>query len=173
MIEKKETQMNVERFIKKNAQLFSNMTYDAKRMGWDFSTWNTSLKTVSGVYFIVKNIKGKLDILKVGKAEGVHVSKGCPQGGFYGRFRAYRRSGWKQVNTVHGRDVQFNNKAWRDIEKRYGKNCSLEMYTFQVEKTVIHKYGFALEASYIRSLELELSKKAKGQGHSMLLCGQD
>ena len=82
--------VNVKKFIKQNAKFFSHISYDRTRYGWDFSNWTTSIKN-PGIYFIVMNINGVLDILKIGKAEG--------QNGLYQRFSYYKSSGANRVDT--------------------------------------------------------------------------
>ena len=154
--------MSIAKFIKQNAKFFSQISYDRTRYGWDFSNWTTSIKQ-PGIYFIVMNINGILDILKIGKAEG--------QNGLYQRFSYYKSSAVNRVES--DRTIFPLHNAMLDVEKKYGKNCKMELHIMPIEKTLVEMHGFTVEASVIRSLELQLSIAAKNEGHSMLLSGQD
>ncbi|MFM7855613.1 MAG: hypothetical protein ACKO96_27720, partial [Flammeovirgaceae bacterium] len=72
------------RFIEEDTILVCDISYNSRRMGCDFFNWRRGIPKEKGIYCIAKNIDNKLDILKIGKAEG--------ERGFQGRFSSYASS---------------------------------------------------------------------------------
>ena len=155
--------MTVEQFILTKATYMSTMTYDKERYGWDIP--NLPSKT-PGIYFIVRDKSSTdptLDILKVGKAEGKY--------GLRGRMQSYTSTSVNRKDW--DRTIQYVHNAMHSLLDKKGNHCDLHLYCFEMPMSKVLFEGFELEASIIRSLEKTLSVQATGEGHSMLLSGQD
>ena len=159
--------MTVEEFILTKATYMSTMTYDKERYGWDIPDLPTK---TPGIYFIVRGGehrvslgKSKLDILKVGKAEGKY--------GLRGRMQSYTSTSVNRKDW--DRTIQYVHNAMHSLLDKKGNHCDLHLYCLEMPMSKVLFEGYELEASIIRSLEKTLSIKASSEGPSMLLSGQD
>lgn len=160
--------LSVIQFIKKHAKLHDDdVTYNDVDYKWNIKSYPNKNP---GIYLICVRVNGKLEILKVGKAEGVK--------GIYQRLSQYRSSGKNRVEGVsetgrYDRSVLTVHIAMQDVYKQYGKKVVMEIYTHEMPKLNIDYCGYTLESSHIRSLEKLLSLQAEKEGHSMTLSGQN
>ncbi|MDA8646949.1 hypothetical protein N9L54_05915 [Porticoccaceae bacterium] len=140
-------------FMKKNAVFHSVMTYNCDRKSFRLDSYDN---TNQGVYFILY----EEDILKIGKADG--------QEGLKGRLKTYRS---RLVKNFENGDstVALWNRVMTGVLN--GRVLSIYVLPIEPEKKLFH--GIKVELSIVRSLELELSKLAKQQGHSLQLSGQN
>lgn len=144
-------QQPVLEFMRENAKLHSKMAYNPARRSF---TVDPCPDATPGVYFIVNAD----DIVKIGKAEGRY--------GLKGRIQTYRSdlSTRKNDHTVERIYLAMTGKL---------KDCILDIYLLPLPTKVMEFKGYELELQMARSLEALLSKKARSEGHSMLLSGQD
>lgn len=163
--------MTVEDFILTKATYISTMVYNKERYGWDIPILPSN---IPGIYFIVRSgsfretvsrdvEKPRLDILKVGKAEG--------RSGLRARMYSYTST---SVNRKEwDRSIKYVHNAMHSLLDENGKHCDLHLYCFEIPMRKVIFEGYELESSIIRSLEKTLSIQASFDGHSMLLSGQD
>lgn len=157
--------MTVEDFVLSKATLVSTMTYEPERYGWDIPFLPYG---IPGIYFIVRSGKfrgkgHKLDILKVGKAEGEY--------GLRGRIRSYRATSVNRKDW--DRTIRYLHTSMQSLLNEDNEHCKIELYCLEVPKSKVVFENYVLEQSIIRSLEKTISIQAKSEGHSMLLSGQD
>jgi hypothetical protein len=157
--------MNTEDFILSKATLVSTMTYEPDRYGWDVPCLPSK---VPGIYFIVREGKfrrkgAKMDILKVGKAEGVY--------GLRGRIQSYTSTSINRKDW--DRTIRYLHTSMQTLLNENNEHCKIKLYCMELPMTKVLFEGYELETSMIRSLEKTLSIQATQEGHSMLLSGQD
>jgi|TARA_R110000764_G_scaffold135110_1_gene223196 hypothetical protein len=145
--------VSVIKFIQEHALFHSEMAYNCKRKSFNLDSYE---KTNQGIYFILD----KEDILKVGKADG--------QTGLKGRIATYRNSLVENFKRGDSTVVLWNRVMTGSLSDRV---LSIYLLPLEPEKKLFH--GVEVELSIARSLELELSKLAKQQGHSLKLSGQN
>lgn len=144
-------QQSVLDFVRAHAVLHSSMTYNTVRKSFVIKP---CMDPTPGVYFILNNS----DIVKIGKAEG--------RSGLKGRIQTYRGNLATRKND-------------HTVERIYTvmtgilEGCTLGMYILPLPTQTIDFKGYQIELQMARSLELTLSKRARAEGHSMLLSGQD
>ena len=145
------TQNTVLQFMHDNAKLHSTMLYNSVRRSFAIEPCNDPRP---GVYFIVNDV----DIVKIGKAEGRY--------GLKGRIQTYRSN---LATRKNDHTVERIYLAMTGVLQ----GCVLKMYILPLPTQSIDFKGFEIELQMARSLEAILSKKARAEGHSMLLSGQD
>ena len=144
--------ISVTKFIKDHAVFHSDMTYNCERKSFNLDSYQ---KTNQGIYFILD----KEDILKIGKADG--------QKGLNGRVGNYRS---KLVSKFDKNDSTV--LLWKREMTGSLSDRVLSMYLLPLEPEKKLYLGVEVELSIARSLELELPKLAKEQGHSLKLSEQ-
>ena len=144
--------VSVTNFIKDHAVFHSDMIYNCERKSFNLDSYQ---KTNQGIYFILD----KEDILKIGKADG--------QKGLKGRVADYRKSLVSMFKDGDRTVLRWNREMTGSLSDRI-----LSMYLLPLEPEKKLYLGVEVELSIARSLELELSKLAKEQGHSLKLSGQ-
>ena len=144
--------VSVAKFIKDHAVFHSAMTYNCERKSFNLDSYQ---KTNQGIYFILD----KEDILKIGKADG--------QQGLKGRVANYRSSLVSSFKKADSTVLRWNREMIGSLSDR-----TWSMYFLPLESEKKLFLGFEVELSIARSLELELPKLAKEQGHSLKLSEQ-
>tara|TARA_B100000787_G_C16182553_1_gene292730 strand:- start:1398 stop:1838 length:441 start_codon:yes stop_codon:yes gene_type:complete len=144
--------VSVAKFIKDHAVFHSAMTYNCERKSFNLDSYQ---KTNQGIYFILD----KEDILKIGKADG--------QQGLKGRVANYRSSLVSSFKKADSTVLRWNREMIGSLSDR-----TWSMYLLPLEPEKKPFLGFEVELSIARSLELELPKLAKEQGHSLKLSEQ-
>lgn len=157
--------MTVENFILSKAVYISTMEYEPDRYGWNIAALPDK---IPGIYFIVRagKFKGKgakLDILKVGKAEGKQ--------GLRGRIQSYSSTSINRKDW--DRTIRYLHTSMQTLLDENNDHCEIKLYCMELPMTKVLFEGYELEQSMIRSLEKTLSVQATQEGHSMLLSGQD
>lgn len=143
--------LTVLEFMRQNAKFHSLMSYSLARKSFSMEPCNDE---TPGIYFIVNGD----DILKIGKAEG--------RLGLKGRMQSYRSdlSTRRNDHTVERICAAMTGPL---------DNCVLHMYILPTPTKTMDFKGLEIELQMARSLEAVLSRRARDEGHSMQLSGQD